>query len=103
MLRKWDRRVRNEERCAARLMLGFAFTVQVYCCTADDSDHQVFEKPWGIVILDRYGQIAKNNVTFDYQIHSGRGGESNALALLSVFDFSEEIIKDANTYLEYRL
>ena len=52
---------------------------------------------------DRYGHIAKNNVTFDYQIHSGRGGESNALALLSVFDFSEEIIKDANTYLEYRL
>ena len=76
-------------------MLGFAFTVQVYCCTADDSDHQVFEKPWGIVILDRYGHIAKNNVTFDYCIHPGQGGESNALALLKAFGFPEEILRDA--------
>ena len=41
--------------------------------------------------------IAENNVTFDYKIHPGRGGESNALALLQAFGFPEEIIEDAHT------
>ena len=40
--------------------------------------------------------ITENNVAFDYCIHPGRGGESNALALLQAFGFPEEIIQDAN-------
>ena len=40
--------------------------------------------------------ITENNVTFDYCIHPGRGGESNALALLRAFGFPDEIIQDAN-------
>ena len=39
--------------------------------------------------------ISDNNVTFDYCIHPGRGGESNALALLQAFGFPEEIVRDA--------
>ena len=44
--------------------------------------------------------ITENNVMFDYQIHSGRGGESNALALLKAFGFPDEIIRDANKQIE---
>ena len=40
--------------------------------------------------------VTENNVTFDYCIHSGQGGESNALALLRAFGFPDEIIQDAN-------
>ncbi len=40
--------------------------------------------------------ITENNVAFDYKIHPGRGGESNALALLKAFGFPGEIIRDAN-------
>ncbi len=40
--------------------------------------------------------ITENNVTFDYKIHPGQGGESNALALLQAFGFPGEIIKEAN-------
>ena len=40
--------------------------------------------------------ISENNVTFDYQIHQGQGGESNALALLQAFGFPDEIIREAN-------
>ena len=39
--------------------------------------------------------ITENNVTFDYCIHPGQGGESNALALLKAFGFPEEILRDA--------
>lgn len=39
--------------------------------------------------------ITENNVTFDYKIHPGRGGESNALALLRAFGFPDQIIQDA--------
>ena len=39
--------------------------------------------------------IEENNVTFDYLIHQGIGGESNALALLKAFGFPNEIVKDA--------
>ena len=46
--------------------------------------------------------IAENNVTFDYKIHSGRGGESNALALLQAFGFPEEIIEDAHAIVSGR-
>ena len=41
--------------------------------------------------------ISENNVTFDYCIHPGRGGESNALALLQAFGFPEEIVRDARS------
>ena len=40
--------------------------------------------------------ITENNVTFDYKIHPGQGGGSNALALLRAFGFPDEIIRDAN-------
>ena len=43
--------------------------------------------------------ITENNVTFDYRIHPGRGGESNALALLRAFGFPEEIVRDACSFL----
>ena len=43
--------------------------------------------------------IADNNVTFDYKIHPGQGGESNALALLKAFGFPNEIVQDANCLL----
>ena len=39
--------------------------------------------------------IIENNVMFDYRIHPGRGGESNALALLRAFGFPDEIVQDA--------
>ena len=35
--------------------------------------------------------IEDNNVTVDYSIHKGRGRESNVLALLQSFEFSDEI------------
>ena len=40
--------------------------------------------------------IAQDNVSFDYKIHPGRGGESNALALRKAFGFPSEIIREAN-------
>ena len=39
--------------------------------------------------------IEDNNVTFDYHIHKGLGGESNALALLKAFDFPDKVVQDA--------
>ena len=43
--------------------------------------------------------ITENNVMFDYRIHRGRGGESNALALLQAFGFPEKIVLDARSYI----
>jgi len=40
-------------------------------------------------------QIKDDNVTFDYRIHKGRGGESNAIALLQEFGFPDEIVQQA--------
>ncbi len=46
--------------------------------------------------------ISENNVTFDYKIHPGRGGESNALALLRAFGFPDEIIRDASASVQQK-
>ena len=45
--------------------------------------------------------ITENNVTFDYKIHPGRGGESNALALLRAFGFPDEVVRDAEGVTRY--
>ena len=39
--------------------------------------------------------IESDNVVFDYTIHKGRGGETNALALLQAFGFPGEIVQQA--------
>lgn len=38
-------------------------------------------------------QIVENDIWFDYQIRKGKGGASNAVELLSLFGFPEEIMK----------
>ena len=45
-------------------------------------------------------KIEDNNVTFDYRIRKGLGGESNALALLKAFDFPDKVVQDAYCLIE---
>ena len=46
--------------------------------------------------------ITENNVTFDYMIHPGRGGEGNALALLRAFGFPSEVVRDAEGFKNHQ-
>ena len=72
---------------------------QGYCIIATH-DMELVEKLQQL--YKRYyfeSHIIENNVSFDYKIHPGEGGESNALALLRAFGFPEEIVRDANALI----
>ncbi len=78
------------------IVLKYLTQFQGYCMIATH-DMELVEK-LGKLYKPYYfeSHITQNNVTFDYKIHPGRGGESNALALLQAFGFPGEIIQDAN-------
>ena len=85
-----------ERLAASESVLKYMARFQGYCMIATH-DMELVEK-----LRELYkpyyfeSHVTQNNVTFDYKIHPGRGGESNALALLQAFGFPGEIIQDAN-------
>ena len=90
----------QERLAASEAVLKYLTHFPGYCVIATH-DMELVEK-----LQNRYrpyyfeSHITENNVTFDYRIHSGRGGESNALALLQAFGFPSEIIQDANSIVK---
>ena len=91
-----------ERLAASEAVLKYLTQFPGYCIIATH-DMELVER-----LRDLYrsyyfeSHITENNVTFDYKIHPGQGGESNALALLQAFGFPDEIIQEANAlvYLE---
>ena len=85
-----------ERLAASEAVLKYLTQFQGYCMIATH-DMELVEK-LGNLYKPYYfeSHIAQNNVSFDYKIHPGLGGESNALALLQAFGFPSEIIQDAN-------
>lgn len=41
-------------------------------------------------------RVAGDDIVFEYRIHSGKGGNSNAIALLSLLGYPQEIVHSAN-------
>ena len=46
------------------------------------------------------GLSKESEVQFDYRIHKGKGGETNAVALLKIFGFPRDVVEQANMRLE---
>ena len=85
-----------ERLAASEAVLKYLARFQGYCMIATH-DMELVEKLQELYKPYYFeSHIAQNNVNFDYKIRSGRGGESNALALLQAFGFPGEIIQDAN-------
>ena len=84
-----------ERLAASEAVLKYLTQFPGYCIIATH-DMELVER-----LRDLYrsyyfeSHITENNVTFDYKIHPGQGGESNALALLRAFGFPDEIIREA--------
>ena len=88
-----------ERLAASEAVLKYMAQFQGYCIIATH-DMELVEKLQQL--YKRYyfeSHIIENNVSFDYKIHPGEGGESNALALLRAFGFPEEIVRDANALI----
>ena len=87
----------KERLAASEAVLDYISRHQGFCLIATH-DMELVDH-----LQDKYepyyfeSHIEDNNVTFDYLIHKGRGGESNALALLQAFGFPEEIVRQAST------
>ncbi len=85
----------KERLAASEAVLKYLAGYPGYCILATH-DMELVQK-----LQDLYepyyfeSHIEDNNVTFNYLIHSGLGGESNALALLKAFGFPDEIVEDA--------
>ncbi|MBQ4177401.1 MAG: hypothetical protein II640_08055, partial [Lachnospiraceae bacterium] len=85
-----------ERLAASEAVLKYLAQFQGYCIIATH-DMELVEK-----LRELYkpyyfeSHITENNVTFDYKIHPGQGGEGNALALLQAFGFPDEVVRDAN-------
>ena len=85
----------KERLAASQAVLKYLTDYPGYCIIATH-DMELVEK-----LKDLYepyyfeSSIEENNVTFDYRIHEGLGGESNALALLKAFGFPDKIVQDA--------
>ena len=47
-------------------------------------------------------QISDGELTFDYRIHSGPSSTRNAIALLSLMEFPEAVVRDALAAMEAR-
>ena len=85
-----------ERLAASEAVLKYLTRFQGYCIIATH-DMELVEKLKTLYSTYYFeSHITQNNVTFDYKIHSGQGGESNALALLRAFEFPDEIIQAAN-------
>ncbi len=86
----------KERLAASEAVLKYLTHFPGYCIIATH-DMELVEKLQNLFSPYYFeSHITENNVTFDYQIHPGRGGESNALALLQAFGFPDEIIREAN-------
>ena len=85
-----------ERLAASEAVLKYLTQFQGYCMIATH-DMELVEKLQKLYRSYYFeSHIAQDNVSFDYKIHPGRGGESNALALLKAFGFPSEIIREAN-------
>ena len=89
----------KERLAASEAVLDYISAHRGFCLIATH-DMELVEH-----LQDKYepyyfeSQIKDDNVTFDYRIHKGRGGESNALALLQKFGFPHEIVQQAHCNL----
>ena len=85
----------KERLAASEAVLDYISEHQGFCLIATH-DMELVD-----YLRDKYepyyfeSHIRDNDVTFDYRIHRGRGGESNALALLQAFGFPDEIVRQA--------
>jgi len=87
-----------ERLAASEAVLKYLTRSQGYCMIATH-DMELVEKLQELYKPYYFeSHIEQDNVSFDYKIHPGRGGESNALALLQAFGFPGEIIRDANAF-----
>ena len=85
----------TERLAASQAVLKYLTDYPGYCIIATH-DMELVEKLKELYTPYYFeSSIEENNVTFDYLIHQGIGGESNALALLKAFGFPDEIVKDA--------
>ena len=90
----------KERLAASQAVLKYLAEFPAYCIIATH-DMELVEKlkelyePYYFV-----SKIEDNNVTFDYRIRKGLGGESNALALLKAFDFPDKVVQDAYCLIE---
>lgn len=85
----------KERLAASEAVLKYLSRYPGYCILATH-DGELVERLEGA--YEPYffeSRIADNTVTFDYRIHKGRGGGSNALALLQAFGFPREVVEEA--------
>ena len=93
------------ERIAASSQILYSFSQANALCFAATHDIELTH-----ILENHYSnyhfqeQIADNNVLFDYKLHGGRAISRNAIKLLSVMGYSENIINNAtnaaNQFLE---
>lgn len=85
------------ERIAASSQILLSFAKRNYMCFAATHDIEL------TYILENYyknyhfkEEILDNDIHFDYRIHNGRAVSKNAIKLLSIMGYSDDIINKAN-------
>ncbi len=64
-------------------------------------DHELIDRMEGKFSCYHFKCILSDDgVQFDYRIHKGKGGETNAVALLKIFGFPRDVVEQANMRLE---
>ncbi len=93
------------ERIAASSQILYNFSIRNFLCFAATHDIEL------TYILENYyknfhfkEEIMDNDIHFDYKLHSGRAVSKNAIKLLSIMGYSDDIIDKAielcNSFLE---
>lgn len=93
------------ERIAASTQILYTFSKKNTLCFAATHDIEltyILEKMYSNYHFQE--KIQENEIMFDYKLHAGRAVSRNAIKLLSILGYEEEIIqkatKEANTFLE---
>lgn len=90
----------TERLAASSAILEYFMNVDNYVLVATHDMELVYD------MKDKYenyyfeSQVTDKDIKFDYHIHRGVGGSSNAIALLSLLNFPQRIIFDAKYKLE---
>lgn len=83
----------TERIAASRAILSYLAETDCLALVATHDMELTENDFWEKYYFD--SRVEEGDIWFDYRIHKGIGGKSNAIALLKVLGYPEEIVKDA--------
>lgn len=87
----------TERIAASKAILSYISKKECVSMVATHDMELTEEAGWEKYYFD--SRIAEGDVWFDYKIHKGIGGKSNAVSLLELLDYPKEIVKEARDNL----